>query len=237
MMKLRLSQDRGHAQHGWLESYHTFSFSNYYDPQFSGFRALLVINEDRVQGGRGFGMHGHEDMTILSYVVEGALEHKDSLGAGSVLKPGDVQVISAGTGIAHSEFNGSKTDLVHFLQIWIVPSKRRLKPGYGEKHFSEAERSGQLKLIGSDTGRDGSVPLHQDVNLFASILEAGKSVEYPVGAGRALWLQLIEGQLQVNGTVVNEGDGLTVEEEKQVVIRAEKKAEFLLFDLGDYEAD
>ena len=232
MMTLRLSQDRGHAQHGWLESYHTFSFANYYDPEFAGFRSLLVINEDRVEGGRGFGMHGHRDMTILSYVVEGALEHKDSLGAGSVLKPGDVQVISAGTGVAHSEYNGSKTDTVHFLQIWIVPSRQGLKPGYAEKHFSEAEKSGQLRLIGSETGQDGSLPLHQDVKLFASVLEAGKQLEYSIGAGRALWLQLIEGQLQVNGTALNPGDGLCVEAEKQVSIQAEKKAEFLLFDLG-----
>ena len=232
MMTVRHSEDRGHAQHGWLESYHTFSFANYYDPKFVGFRALLVINEDRVEGGRGFSRHGHEDMTILSYVVEGALEHKDSLGDGSVLKPGDVQVISAGTGIAHSEFNASKADPVHFLQIWIVPSKRGLTPSYSEKHFSGTDRAGHLKLIGSQSGQEGSVILHQDVNLFASILESGKQVGYPIRSGRALWLQLIQGQLQVNGTVVHAGDGLSVEDEKQVSIRADKRAEFLLFDLG-----
>jgi redox-sensitive bicupin YhaK (pirin superfamily) len=236
MMTVRLSEDRGHAQHGWLESYHTFSFADYFDPNFSGFRSLLVINEDRVQGGRGFGMHGHKDMTILSYVVKGSLEHKDSLGDGSVLKPGDVQVISAGTGITHGEFNGSKTDRVHFLQVWVVPNKRRLKPSYAEKNFSVAERSGQLKLIGSELGRDGSLPLHQDVDLFASMLEAGKEVAHSIGEGRALWLQLIQGQLKVNETIVNNGDGLTVESEKRVSIRAVKRAEFLLFDLGEYRA-
>jgi redox-sensitive bicupin YhaK (pirin superfamily) len=234
MMTIRRSNDRGHAQHGWLESYHTFSFSNYYDPKFVGFRALLVINEDRVEGGHGFGRHGHDNMTILSYVVEGALEHQDSLGAGSVLKPGDVQVISAGTGISHSEFNASKTEPVHFLQIWIVPGTLGLKPSYAEQHFSRADKADQLKLIGSQKGREGSVTLHQDVNLFASMLGPGKTLDYSIVPGRALWLQLIQGQIQVNGMALGAGDGLSVENEKQVSMRADTRAEFLLFDLGEH---
>jgi redox-sensitive bicupin YhaK (pirin superfamily) len=232
MMTVRRSEDRGHARHGWLESYHTFSFANYYDPTFAGFRSLLVINEDRVEGGRGFGRHGHEDMVILSYVVEGALEHKDSLDRGSVLKPGDVQVINAGTGIAHSEFNASQTETVHFLQIWIVPDLNGLKPGYAEGHFPPRDKANRLKLIGSARGRDGSLVLNQDVDLFASILEPGHPLSYPVRQGSGVWLQVISGSLDVNGTALKAGDGLAVEDEKELALAAGSRSEFLLFDLA-----
>lgn len=232
MMKIRRSQDRGHAQHGWLDSHHTFSFADYFDPRFVGFRSLLVINEDRVEGGRGFGKHSHEDMEILSYVVEGGLEHQDSLGAGSVLRPGDVQVISAGTGIAHSEFNASKNETVHFLQIWIVPNEQRLKPTYDEKHFSAKDKTNVLKLIGSKGGRDGSLALRQDVELFASILEAGQGLNPVIRQGSGVWLQMISGALEVNGMALKAGDGVSSEDEKKLSILAVERAEFLLFDLG-----
>jgi redox-sensitive bicupin YhaK (pirin superfamily) len=232
MLTLRRSEDRGHAQHGWLESYHTFSFANYHDPKFTGFRSLLVVNEDRVQGGRGFGRHGHEDMVILSYVVEGALQHQDSLGQGSVLKPGDVQVINAGTGVAHSEFNASPTDTVHFLQIWIVPDERGLKPGYAEAHFSAAVKAQGLALIGSAKGREGSLALHQDVDLYAAVLKAGRSMAYAVRPGSGAWLQLISGALDVNGTTLKPGDGLAAEGEPSLALSASQDSEFLLFDLA-----
>jgi hypothetical protein len=232
MMKIRRSKDRGHAEHGWLDSHHTFSFANYYDPQFVGFRSLLVINEDRVEGGHGFGRHSHEDMEILSYVLEGGLKHEDSLGKGSVLKPGDVQVISAGTGIAHSEFNASKNETVHFLQIWIVPDEQKLKPTYQEKNFSAKEKTNVLKLIGSKGGRDGSLVLRQDVELFASILEAGQRLVHPVRQGSGVWLQLIYGALEVNGMVLTAGDGISMEDERELSVLAVGRAEFLLFDLA-----
>jgi redox-sensitive bicupin YhaK (pirin superfamily) len=232
MMKIRLSEDRELAQHGWLESRHTFSFANYYDPRFTGFRSLIVINEDRVDPGHGFGRHSHEDMEILSYVIEGALEHKDSIGSGSILKPGDVQIISAGTGIAHSEFNASKTEAVHFLQIWMLPERNRLEPSYAESHFSEESRTNALKLIGSKSGREASVKIQQDIDLYASILEPGKSLEMPLRQGRGAWLQLIYGALKLNGTPMKSGDGLAVEGEKALSIIADFRSEFLLFDIA-----
>ncbi|HTB23035.1 MAG TPA: pirin family protein [bacterium] len=232
MMKIRLSEDRELAQHGWLESRHTFSFANYYDPRFTGFRSLIVINEDRVDPGHGFGRHSHADMEILSYVIEGALEHKDSTGSGSILKPGDVQIISAGTGIAHSEFNASKSEAVHFLQIWMVPGENGLKPGYAEKHFSDEAKTNTLKLIGSKSGREGSVKIHQDIDLYASILEPGKSLELPLRQGRGAWLQLIYGALKLNGSPMKSGDGLAVDGEKTLSITADFRSEFLLFDIA-----
>jgi len=232
MMKIRLSEDRELAQHGWLESRHTFSFANYYDPRFTGFRSLIVINEDRVDPGHGFGRHSHEDMEILSYVIEGALEHKDSTGSGSILKPGDVQIISAGTGIAHSEFNASKTDAVHFLQIWMLPEEKGLEAAYAEKHFSDQAKTNILKLIGSKSGRDASVKIHQDIDLYASILEPGKSLELPLGQGRGAWLQLIYGALTLNGTPMKSGDGLAVEGENVLSLTAGFRSEFLLFDIA-----
>src|SRR5687768_5593269 len=180
MMRIRRAQDRGHANHGWLDSHHTFSFADYYDPSHMGFRALRVINEDRVEPSRGFGTHPHRDMEIISYVLEGGLEHRDSMGTGSVIRPGDVQRMSAGTGVTHSEFNASRSDLVHFLQIWIMPEKRGITPSYEQKSFPEAERQGKLRLVASRDGRDGSVLVHQDVNLYASLLGAGEQVRYEV---------------------------------------------------------
>jgi quercetin 2,3-dioxygenase len=234
MMKIRLSEDRAHVQHGWLDSRHTFSFANYYDPNFVGFRSLLVINEDRVDPGRGFGKHGHDNMEILSYVIEGALAHEDSLGSGSVLKPGDVQIISAGTGIAHSEFNGSKSEKVHFLQIWMLPEKQGLKPGYEEKHFTDGQKTNRLKLIGSKNGRDGSVSILRDIDHYASILEPGNKLEHPLRQGRGAWLQLIYGAVDVNGTAMKSGDGFAVEDEKSLSILADSRSEFLLFDIAAF---
>ena len=235
MMKVRLAEERGHANHGWLDSHHTFSFANYYDPAFLGFRSLLVINEDRVQPGQGFGKHGHEDMEILSYVVEGSLEHKDSMGTGSVLKPGDVQVMSAGTGVLHSEFNGSKTERVHFLQIWMHPDEKKLKPRYEEMHFSPEHKTNRLKLIGSKTGREGSVTIHQDIDLYASILEPKQRVEHMIWQGRGAWLQMMGGSIEVNGTTLKAGDGLAVEDESKLLILGNVRSEFLLFDIGYFD--
>src|SRR5215813_13305803 len=184
MITRRLAQDRGHAQHGWLDSYHTFSFADYYDPRHMGFRTLRVINEDRVQPGKGFGTHPHRDMEIISYVLEGALEHQDSLGTGSVITPGEVQRMSAGTGVTHSEFNHSKSELVHFLQIWVLPERERARPSYAEKHFDDADKRGRFKLICSRDGRDGSVVIHQDVALYATLLESGERVEHALASGR-----------------------------------------------------
>ncbi len=232
MLKTRLSQDRGHADHGWLESYHTFSFAGYYDPEYHGFRSLRVINEDRVQPGQGFGRHPHDNMEILSYVLEGNLEHKDSMGTGSVIKPGDVQVMSAGTGITHSEFNPSPKEKVHFLQIWMFPDKQGLKPRYDQKHFSEEDKKDKLLLIGSKQGRDGSVVIHQDIDLFASRLGPGKNLQYQIRPGSGFWLQVIEGGLEVNGTKLKAGDAVYGKEEKALEVKANKESEFLLFDVG-----
>jgi len=234
MLKIRLSDERGHANHGWLDSYHTFSFANYYDPQFVGFRSLLVINEDRVEPAQGFGKHGHHNMEILSYVIEGALEHKDSIGTGSVIRPGDVQIMSAGTGVQHSEFNGSKSEKVHFLQIWMHPDEKGLKPRYDEKHFSPTQKTNVLKLIGSKTGRDDSIIIHQDIDLYASILESGYKVEHHVRSGSGAWIQLIKGALQVNGTPMKAGDGVAIEDESHLTLTAELPSEFLLFDIGKF---
>ena len=177
MIAIRKSEERGHADHGWLNSYHSFSFANYYDPQHMGFKTLRVINEDRVQANQGFGTHSHRDMEIISYVLEGALEHKDSMGTSSIILPGEVQVMSAGTGVTHSEYNHSKTDSVHFLQIWITPNQKGLEPRYEQKMYSAEEKHGNLRLIASQDGRDGSVTIHQDANLYASLLDAGQQVD------------------------------------------------------------
>ena len=188
MIALRKAADRFHTEIGWLDSRHTFSFGEHYDPRYEGFRSLRVINEDRVAPGQGFGTHGHRDMEIISYVLEGALEHKDSIGTGSVIRPGDVQVMSAGTGIRHSEFNHSKTEPVHFLQIWVVPDREGIAPRYEQKTFSDADKRSRLRLVGSSDGRDGSVIIHQDVELFAAILNAGEQVTLPLSTGRKAWL-------------------------------------------------
>lgn len=232
MLKTRLSNDRGHADHGWLNSYHTFSFSGYHNPDFNGFRSLRVINEDRVLPGEGFGRHGHDNMEILSYVLEGALEHQDSMGTGAVMKPGDVQIMSAGTGITHSEFNHSKEDMLHFLQIWMIPDGRGLKPRYDQKHFSREDKRDKLLLIGSKTGREGSVVIHQDIDLFASVLEKGQSLEQTLRPKAGFWLQMIKGELEVNRLKLTAGDAIYGEGEKALSIKAEKESEFLLFDVG-----
>ncbi|HVM31697.1 MAG TPA: pirin family protein [bacterium] len=234
MLKTRLSQERGQADHGWLKSFYTFSFADYQDPGFNGFRALRVINEDRVEPGQGFGRHPHDNMEILSYVLEGSLEHKDSMGTGSVLKPGDVQVMSAGTGVAHSEFNPSWLEPVHFLQIWMFPDARNLKPRYDQKHFPEGDKKDRLLLIASKSGREGSVVIHQDIELYASKLSAGKKLEAPLREGSGFWLQLVEGQLSVQGQILSSGDALYGEGEKALEIKAGRDSHFLLFDLGPF---
>ncbi len=233
---VRPSEARGHADHGWLDSHHTFSFANYYDPNHMGFGPLRVINEDRVAPGAGFGMHGHRDMEILTYVIEGALEHKDSIGTGSVIRPGDVQVMSAGSGIRHSEFNHSSVDPVHFLQIWVMPDREGLKPRYEQKSFSRTETDGQLRLIASSDARDGSVRIHQDADIFVAKLGEGSAVDHAARAGRTLWIQVINGAVDVNGVWVRAGDGLAVEGEDAAETRvalaaAQSGTEFLLFDL------
>ena len=229
---LRPALSRGHADHGWLNSFHSFSFAGYHDPAHMGFGPLRVINEDRVQPGAGFGEHGHRDMEILSYVIEGALEHKDSIGTGSVIRPGDVQIMSAGTGIRHSEFNHSKVDPVHFLQIWVIPDRPNIPPRYDQKTFVEAEKLGRLRLIASKTGRDGSVLLHQDADIFAALLNSGDGVEHSLNPGRKAWVQLVRGGAEINGLAGKAGDGFAIETEAAVSIRAtDSNTEILLFDL------
>lgn len=232
MITLRASNERGHANHGWLDSYHTFSFANYYDPNHMGFRALRVINEDRVQPGRGFGTHGHRDMEILTYVLEGALEHKDSLGTGAIIKPGEVQRMSAGTGIMHSEFNSSQTEPVHLLQIWILPSQEKLQPSYEQRAFPLEQRLGKLQLIAAKDGREGAVTIHQDVDLYSAILQAGDRVFHQLQPNRYGWLQVARGKVQLNGNALKAGDGVAVTEAESIQISTDTDAEILLFDLA-----
>ena len=232
MIRVRRANERGHAQHGWLESYHTFSFADYYDPSFMGFRALRVINEDRVQPGQGFGTHSHRDMEIVTYVLEGALAHKDSLGTGSIIRPGDVQRMSAGTGVAHSEFNHSPTELVHFLQIWILPEEEGLAPSYEQRSFPEAERTDRLRLVASRDAREGSVKVHQDVDLHAATLSSGAALEHSLRAGRHAWLQVARGKLSANDQLLSAGDGAAFSDESAVSLIAREPAEILLFDLA-----
>ena len=231
MIELRKSEDRGLANLGWLHSQHTFSFGHYYDPRHTGFGPLLVINEDRVQAGKGFGTHGHRDMEIISYVLDGELAHKDNIGNGSVLRYGDVQRMSAGTGVMHSEFNNSADKLVHVLQIWIEPSAKGIKPGYEEKHFDAASKAGQLRLIASPDGSEGSVTIHQDARLYASLLQSDGSVVHDLDPGRTAYLHLIRGQLTVNGQRLGTGDALKISGENKITAEQAEDAEFLLFDL------
>lgn len=231
MITVRPANERGHADHGWLDTYHTFSFANYYDPANMGFRSLRVINEDRVQGGGGFGAHSHRNMEIITYVLEGALEHRDSMGNGSVMRPGDVQRMSAGTGIGHSEYNHSADEAVHFLQIWIKPERGGLTPGYEQRTYTPEEKRGQLRLIASHDGRDGSVKINQDAELYATLLEPGEEVEHRLGAGRHAWVQVVDGRVSLNGTALSAGDGAAVSQEELLKIVAEEKSETLLFDL------
>lgn len=232
MLTLRKAEERGHANHGWLDSYHTFSFASYYDPAHMGFRSLRVINQDRVQGGMGFGTHPHRDMEIISYVLEGALEHKDSMGNGSVIQAGEVQRLTAGTGITHSEFNHSKTDRAHFLQIWILPSQENLEPGYEQKHYSQAEKRDRLLLIASSDGRDGSVTVNQDISLYATVLSNGSQVTHAVEPGRHAWVQVARGEALLNGETVKEGDGIAVSQAGDLNLIGKDNAEILVFDLA-----
>ena len=231
MITIRRARDRGHFDHGWLNTFHTFSFADYHDPAHMGFRSLRVLNDDRVAPGQGFGEHRHRDMEIVSYVLEGALAHKDSMGNSGIIRPGDVQKMSAGTGVQHSEFNGSRSEPLHFLQIWIVPEVRGIAPAYEQKTFPPETRRGKLRLIGSRDGRDGSVTIRQDVDAYASVLEDGQDVRHALAPGRSAWLHVAEGELELNGNRLEEGDGAAVENEPELAI-AGKGAEFLLFDLG-----
>jgi redox-sensitive bicupin YhaK (pirin superfamily) len=234
MITLRKSEERGHADHGWLNTYHTFSFSDYYDPRFVGFRHLRVINEDRVAAGEGFPTHPHRDMEIISYVLDGALAHNDSMGNGSVIRPGDVQRMSAGKGIRHSEYNGSKDEAVHFLQIWIIPGERGIEPSYEQKNFTPEDKLGKLRLVASPDGKDNSVTIHQDVKLYASLLEKGQEVELQLGPDRYGWLQVASGSASLNGETLAQGDGAAVQAGALVKITGlgEEPSEVLFFDLA-----
>ena len=231
-LTIRRSEDRGRGRHGgWLDSHHTFSFAGYYHPEHMGFGALRVINDDRVAPGAGFPKHGHRDMEILSYVVDGALEHEDSTGTGSVIRPGDVQRMSAGTGVMHSEFNGSEEEPVRFLQIWVVPERGGLPPSYEEKHFGD-ERNGTLRLVASRDGREGSLTVHQDLSLYASVLKPGDTVTHTVAEGRRAWVQVVKGEVALDGETLREGDGASTEQSGTLNIEASADAELLLFDLA-----
>lgn len=231
-MEIRRARERGFADHGWLRTFHTFSFADYYDPNHMGFRALRVINEDRVQAGRGFGTHPHRDMEIVSYVLEGELQHKDSMGNGSVIRPGDVQRMSAGTGVLHSEFNPSRTDLVHFLQIWIIPDRAGYAPSYEQKTFPHEDKAGKLRLIVSSDGRDGSVTAHQDVAVYAGAVSAGQRLEHAVSNDRYAWVQVVRGNVTVNGEPLEAGDGAAFDRSSRVEIGSGTAGEVLLFDLN-----
>ncbi|MEL6323108.1 MAG: pirin family protein [Pseudomonadota bacterium] len=230
MLTIRRGNDRGHVNMGWLDSHHSFSFGHYHDPNFMGFGPLRVINEDRVSPGGGFAPHGHANMEIISYVLSGGLAHKDSLGTGATIVPGEVQRMSAGTGIRHSEFNASEADPVHFLQIWLLPDTQNVAPSYEQKAFDD-ERNGRLRLVASKTGRDGSLKIHQDTDLFASVLQDGDTVEHSFAAGRRGWLQVARGAVTVNGETLEAGDGAAMAELETVILTANGEAEFLLFDL------
>ncbi|WP_293336696.1 pirin family protein [Microcoleus sp. CAWBG58] len=232
MIAVRKSEARGHANHGWLDSYHTFSFANYYDRNYMNFRSLRVINEDVVNPGKGFGTHGHSDMEIITYVLEGALEHKDSLGTGAVIKPGEVQRMSAGTGIQHSEFNPSQTDRVHLLQIWLLPDTNGLEPSYEQRDFPLTERRGKLRLVAARDARDGAVKVHQDVDLYAAVLDKNSRVSHVLQPNRHAWIQVARGAVLLNGLTLEKGDGAAVSDEAELVIEAAQDAEFLLFDLA-----
>src|SRR6476661_7878639 len=232
MINIRRSKERGHANHGWLDTYHSFSFADYYDPRFMGFRDLRVINEDFIAADQGFPKHGHRDMEIITYVISGELSHRDSMGNGETIHPHEVQRMTAGTGVLHSEYS-SPTDRTHLLQIWILPEKERLAPGYEQKKFPRDEKRENLKLIASKGGDDGSVHINQDVKLYASVLGEGKSLKHELASGRHVWIQLISGALDVNGHTLEAGDGAAISEESHLKLTAhESETEFLLFDLN-----
>ncbi|OLC86241.1 MAG: quercetin 2,3-dioxygenase [Acidobacteria bacterium 13_1_40CM_4_61_5] len=232
MLAIRRSHERGHANHGWLDTHYTFSFADYYDPGHVHFRTLRVINDDRVAGGGGFPMHPHRDMEIVTYVLEGGLEHRDSMGNGSVIRPGDVQRMSAGTGVTHSEFNASKTEPVHLLQIWMFPERKGIKPSYEQKAFSEADKRSRLRLVASPDGRDGSVTIHQDNEMYATVLRKGETVRHELKPERHAWVQVARGGVKLNGQELAEGDGAAISEEKAIELAGVKDAELLLFDLA-----
>ena len=232
MMQIRKGAERGYADHGWLRAFHSFSFADYHDPAHMGFGALRVINEDRVNPGMGFGTHGHRDMEIISYVLEGAVEHKDSMGNGSVIRPGDVQRMSAGTGVRHSEFNPSKTEGVHFLQIWIEPGITGIAPGYEEKHFDAASKRGKLRLVASADAREGSVKIHQDASLYAALVDGVEKIAHTLAKGRRAYVHVARGSVSVNGQALDAGDALKVSGTGEVTLDRGSKAEVLLFDLA-----
>ena len=232
MISIRHAEDRGVANFGWLDSRHSFSFGHYYDPDHMGFGPLRVINEDKVLGGQGFDTHGHENMEIISYVLSGALEHKDSIGTGSVIRPGDVQRMSAGTGIRHSEFNHSETDPVHFLQIWILPERQGLEPDYEEKTFSQEERSGALRLLAAHDGRGGALTINQDVDLYGAVIARGETLTHTLRDGRKAWIQVARGSVTLNGEQLYPGDGAAVSDEPRLDLKATSDAEILLFDMA-----
>ena len=232
MITIRKSEDRAHFSHGWLDTYHTFSFDQYYDRAHMHWRSLRVMNEDRVAPSQGFPTHSHRDMEIITYILSGALEHRDSMGNGSVIRPGDVQRMSAGTGVSHSEFNPSDTESTHLLQIWILPKSRGLAPSYEEKSFAEDERRGRLRLVASEDGREASVTIHQDARLYAAILDKDATVEQTLRAGRYAWLQVARGAISLNEMKLNQGDGAAAKNETDLEIIAQEPAEILLFDLA-----
>ena len=232
MITIRSASERGNVNFGWLDSRHTFSFGSYYDPAHMGFSNLRVINEDKVTPGQGFPTHSHRDMEIISYVIDGALEHKDSIGTGSVIRPGDVQRMSAGTGISHSEYNASKENPVHFLQIWVLPEKQGIEPGYEQTYFSPEEKQGKLRLVGSRDGRDGSITIHQDINLYAARLATDEQVDYGAQANRAVWIQVVRGGVSLNQHSLSAGDGAAITNGETLVIKGQSDdAEILLFDI------
>lgn len=232
MIIIRKAEERGHANFGWLDSRHSFSFGSYYDKRYMGFSDLRVINDDRINAGSGFDTHPHSDMEIISYVLDGALAHRDSAGNGSVIEPGDVQLMSAGWGIAHSEFNHAEQAQTHFLQIWIMPNQRGTRPGYQQQRFSDADKRGRLQLIVSPDGADGSLTIQQDMRLYAALLDGDEAIDFPPAPGRKLWLQLARGSARVNGQMLQAGDGAALIDEATVRLDAGQDAELLLFDLA-----
>jgi quercetin 2,3-dioxygenase len=232
MIALRRAEERGHAEHGWLDSWHSFSFADYYDPQHMQFHALRVINEDRVEPGRGFGTHSHRDMEIISYVLEGSLAHKDSMGNGSVIRPGSVQRMSAGTGIQHSEFNASSNEQVHFLQIWLTPNVTGIPPGYEEKYFDEAEKRGVLRLVASPDGLDGAVKIHANARMFAGLVDAGERIGHPIAKDCSLYVHVARGSVLLNGIPLQAGDAAMLTGESHLVVEQGEKAEVLVFELN-----
>jgi redox-sensitive bicupin YhaK (pirin superfamily) len=232
VIQVRKAAERGHFNHGWLDTYHTFSFSDYFDPAHMGFRSLRVINDDRVAPGQGFGMHGHRDMEIVTYVLEGALEHKDSMGNGSILRAGELQRMTAGTGVRHSEFNPSDKDWVHLYQIWLLPERKGLEPSYEELALTDEQKRGRFRLVASPDGADGPLTIHQDARLYLASLGPGEAVAQPIGRGRAAWLQVLRGKVSVLNHNLAAGDGVAITDEKAVAVQAAAPAEVLLFDLA-----